>query len=1143
MSNAFKLGKSGLIYGTDLEKAKNFCTSNYGPEWELDVRQVNIFETPFYQGRCVHRRYTGNIQQCCNGYLIGENIFGSEGALTTSKTTCSPDLKNVLTCNQTNLKDVCYNQAMSGTMDKYCSSFIRISGNNLELIKNELINKFIEDYVGNNGKYSKYKNFMDSFGKLSMVSSLHKIVQDAYDIEVIKSDLNKLTAQFNQKVSDLNQKDIELNQRNILIKQKDDELSLKQRMLDDKIFEFNIKDKDLMNIRAALDAKQSEFDKIVGALGALEEQNKIMEASLVEKNALIANVNKNIQETEAKLKDYISQRDQLNKELNETKEKTDREIRLAQDNYRSQLESLQQQEREARAKLEEDLAAQKKKDMDELTKVMQNREAELEKNFAEIKASYDKAAADSKIETEKLMAELEAQKKQSEETIQNYNKQIQAKSDELNLIKKQKDDEIIQIQKQTSESIEKIKADNEKESAALIKKLEEEKEKSLQEITNVFNAREKEINDRLLQLQAQMAKAEQDNKLAIQAMMDDYEKKRTEYENTLLDEYKKKDEDYKKMSDKREKEYQDALTKLQLDNKKQTDQLNEQFVKEIALINEQKAQMQLQFDDFKKKSESDIALLTTKLNEEREIYNKEIERLNTLIKQKEEEAKQKLLEIQISLQNDMDALNATQELKKELLFEQTNKQINMALEDLESKKVGINKSFEEELKKKQTELDNSLQSQKEDYAKRLDSLQKSNDIMVAQLEETARKYQIAQEEQNLRLDNLLQIKQKEYEQIQKDYDTKSKVEQDKFAELIKKMENDKSETIKKFTQETEKELLKLNLVVEEQRLKNQVESDSKREELKVVINQLEDEKIRLVKEKNDETQKALNKIQELYDSQAAEINKKLEEYNKAKENYDKMIKDEMNIFENQMRALEEQKLNRINEFNKVNQEELLYIGKTIDVEKQKSIEDGIKYRKALEETIEQLDRERNEIIKKKNDETQEILGKIKQEYEIEASLVNQKIKEYNDKKNEYDKNIKIIDEEQTFYVAKKRAEAEQELSKLSKMLADEINDLKYKIESYKIQRDQKLKEINELNEKLRELQNMSKKSSGLFGFFMWSFFIIVVILLVALYLKRAKGIDLFFELKILAILLTEQLRVSFYKFINLFNRDDSSIES
>lgn len=467
----------------------------------------------------------------------------------------------------------------------------------------------------------------------------------------------------------------------------------------------------------------------------------------------------------------------------------------------------------------------------------------------------------------------------------------------------------------------------------------------------------------------------------------------------------------------------------------------------------------------------------------------------------------------------------------------------MALEDLESKKVGINKSFEEELKKKQTELDNSLQSQKEDYAKRLNSLQKINDNMVAQLEETAKKYQIAQEEQNLRLDNLLQIKQKEYEQIQKDYDTKSKVEQDKFAELIKKMENDKSETIKKFTKETEKELLRLNLVVEEQRLKNQVESDSKREELKVVINQLEDEKIRLVKEKNDETQKALNKIQELYDSQAAEINKKLEEYNKAKENYDKMTKDEMNIFENQMRALEEKKLTRINEFNKINQEELLYIGKTIDVEKQKSIEDGIKYRKALEETIEQLDRERNDIIKKKNDETQEILGKIKQEYEIEAATVNQKIKEYNDKKNEYDKNIKLIDEEQTFYVAKKRAEAEQELSKLSKMLADEINDLKYKIESYKIQRDQKLKEINELNEKLRELQNMSKKSSGLFVFFMWSFFIIVVILLVALYLKRAKGIDMFFELKILAILLTDQLRVSFYKFINLFNRDDSSIES
>jgi len=130
----------------------------------------------------------------------------------------------------------------------------------------------------------------------------------------------------------------------------------------------------------------------------------------------------------------------------------------------------------------------------------------------------------------------------------------------------------------------------------------------------------------------------------------------------------------------------------------------------------------------------------------------------------------------------------------------------------------------------------------------------------------------------------------------------------------------------------------------------------------------------------------------------------------------------------------------------------------------------VKYKKELEDTIEKLDKERMEIIKKKNDETASILNKIKQEYEKEVETVNNSIKEYNDKKKHYDLNIKKIDEEQTVYVAKKRAESEEQLGKLSKMLTDEIDNLKNKIEEHKVQRDIKLKEINELSVQLQELQ-------------------------------------------------------------------------
>lgn len=1126
MSNALKMGKSGLIYANQIDSAKTYCTSNYGLEWELDLQEVKILEVPFYQGRCIHKKYSGNNNQCCDGFLVKDNMFGASGAIGTSKIICPPESNNILICNTTNRKDTCYDQILTGSLDKYCSSFLVEPGNNLELLKKTLIDNFISDYLENKGTYVKYKNFIDNFIKLSVVTNLDLIVKDAYNLESAKNDLTKLTIQFNQKVSDLNKKDSELNsikidlntkqqildEKNILIKQRDDEILSKQRLLDEKtklldqkINEFNIKDRDLMNIQSTLKIKQSDFDRISGALTALEDQNKIMEASLSTKNALIANVNKNIQETEFKLQDYIKQRDLLNKELNDTKEKTDSDIKLAQDNYRLELNKLQQQERDARVKLENDLAAQKKKDIEELTKVMQDRETELQKNFAVLKDSFVKAEENNKTQTKKLMDDLDVQKKLSEQTIKNYNQQILDKQNELDITKKQKDDEIFKIQKQTSDSIQKIRADNEKESADLIKKLQNEKEKSLKEITDVYNTREKEINDRLNFIQAQMLKAEQDNKQKIQKLMDEYENKKSEYEKILVEEYKKKDEDYKKIADNREKEYQSALLKLQEDNKKQTNQLNELFKKELADINEQKVKMQSQFDEFKKKSESDIALLTTKLNEERAIYNKEIDRLNSLVKLKEEEAKRKLLEIQLSLQNDIDGLNATHELKKDLLFEQTNKQINMALEELDSKKAGINKSFQEELKNKQTDLDSALLAQKDDYVKRLTVLQESNNQMVTKLEVMTKTFKIAQEEQATRLDNLTETKQKEYIQIQQEYEFKAKTEQAKFEQIVKNMEQAKFDTIKKFTQETEKELLHLNLIVDEQRIQNQIESDKKREELKAVIIKLDDEKIRLVNEKNEETKKALGKIQQIYDSQVEEIKIKIEEYNKTKENYDNKIKDEMNLFEKQMSNLEIQKLKRVGEYTKYTQDEIAIMGKTLEEEQQKSIVDGIKYRKILVETIDELDKERMEIIKKKNDETKKILEKIKQEYEVEASSVNQSIKEYNDKKKEYDNNIKQIDEEQTQYVAKKRAEAEQELGKLSKILSDEISDLKNKIETYKIQREEKLNEINKLNEQLVELQNRKvieeKKTYSLNQYVLWGSIAMFVVLLTIIFLQ------------------------------------------
>jgi putative ABC transport system permease protein len=513
--------------------------------------------------------------------------------------------------------------------------------------------------------------------------------------------------------------------------------------------------------------------------------------------------------------------------------------------------------------------------------------------------------------------------------------------------------------------------------------------------------------------------------------------------------------------------------------------------------------MQKQFEDFKKKSEADISLLTTKLNEERAIYNKEIARLNDLIKMKEMEAKQKLLDIQMTLQKDIKNLEATQNLKKELLFEQTNKQIAQTLEDLNNKKSDANKKFDEELKKKQSELDKSLEDQKKDYANRINALQATNKDMVANLESLAQKYKLSQEEQNKRLKNLTEDKQKEYKKIQEEYNTKAKNEESKFKELIKKLEDQKLQTITNFTKETEKELSRLNTILEEQKAKNKIESDQKREELRTTIIKLEDEKIKLVQQKNAETKKALDNIQQMYDKQANEIKKKLDEYNKLKSENDKKMQNEMIIFNNNMKKLEEDKIKKVKDYTNLTKQELDKIGKNLEEERLKAKADGIKYKKELEDTIEKLDKERMQLIKKKNDETASILNKIKQEYEKEVESVNKSIKEYNDKKKQYDINIKKIDEEQTAYVAKKRTESEEQLGKLSKMLTDEIESLKNKIEEHKINRNLKVKEINELSEKLQEIQKQydvdTQKKATINNVILISTSTIIVILSIYIY--------------------------------------------
>ena len=277
-------------------------------------------------------------------------------------------------------------------------------------------------YSGGGGGGSKGDSFIHGFvtggscgggGGSYAISTMTNIgTNSGNGFVIITLNTNLCTdANTNQLINKFIEKSKEVDSKELRINELNNELKNKQLQLNENISMINTKEKDLLNIKNTLTLKEADFNKITGAIDALEKQNKEMQESLVKKNELIKNVNDNIKQTQDKLNDYISQRDALNIQLNETKQKTDREIKIAQDNHRNQLAKLTQDEKDARSKLEKDLQEQKKKDVAELTKVYQSRETALEKNFAVLKDSYLKTEEKNKIETKKLLDELEKKKK------------------------------------------------------------------------------------------------------------------------------------------------------------------------------------------------------------------------------------------------------------------------------------------------------------------------------------------------------------------------------------------------------------------------------------------------------------------------------------------------------------------------------------------------------------------------------------------------------------------------------------------------------------------------------------------------------------------------------------------------------------
>jgi hypothetical protein len=243
----------------------------------------------------------------------------------------------------------------------------------------------------------------------------------------------------------------------------------------------------------------------------------------------------------------------------------------------------------------------------------------------------------------KTLTEAEAKIKEMQNNINILTTEKNNTEKAFSDFKLQKEQEKLTLINQFNNDLTQLKQKNEEDQKQLLQELQLAKQKAVDELTALFNKREQEYKDKLLDVNNKIEQLQKDEKIRTDNLMAQLEKERAEMETKLKTLYNERELYYKNLIDKINNDNTKILSDLKQQQQAEIDKLNSEYSIKITKIEQDKQNLNKQFEDFKQQTEINIANLKKQYNDMEILYEKKIADLDKQLLDKNEQIKKDLL--------------------------------------------------------------------------------------------------------------------------------------------------------------------------------------------------------------------------------------------------------------------------------------------------------------------------------------------------------------------------------------------------------------------------------------------------------------------------------------------------------------------
>lgn len=668
-----------------------------------------------------------------------------------------------------------------------------------------------------------------------------------------------------------------------------------------------------------------------------------------------------------------------------------------------------------------DLNNQRKSAENSLTEL----KIQKEKEKADLVAQFDKDLVDlrskNKVETDRLLVDFEALKQKSidqitakfQERENDYISKLRNIETNMNLLRVQEEkrtsDLLLEFQIMKQKSIDQITAqfqkreddyrkkletieqktkdlqlNEEKRTAELLKEFQILKQKSIDQISAKFQERENDYLNKIKNIEADTAKLKSEEEKRVKALMDDLEKQRITMEQKLKDLYNEREAYYKKTIDQLVVDNETKMRNLQASNQAKIDSLNKDYAAKMVDVEKQKADLSKQYEDFKAQTQKNMDELRSKFNETTIMYERQVNGLQQQITDKNNQIKKDLVDLQVKFNSEVKVLSNETDAKKTQIIQQTNLQIEQYIDKYNNQKASIDQDFEKQKAAKKAAFEQALIEQQNYYNKQIESIKSGNNNINDKLAGMSSDYKAALEDNQAKYSQMVNEYSAKKDTILKDYEKNKADMEAKFFNTLKELEDKKLATIKQKESETSAQINALNKSVENVRAEVEQSSVIYKKQLVDLISGLEDQKIRAVKTKAEETATEINALNKTVEVIRADFEAKSAVYKKE-------LQDLIN-------KLEDEKIAAIKKKEKETQDQINGMANLVTKTRQEVEESSEMYKKQLRDLIIQLE---NEKIKKVSDYASKIDSRIKElddKYKAEEARILAEIEELKKRK-------------------------------------------------------------------------------------------------------------------------------------------------